>query len=399
MVGAPRHQGRINGKGRLLMADWQKLIDHLDAQGENQVRIEVEKISDIEGRDLPRGAWLGPTEKGLSDYWRTRAVLPRLEEHGWTVDFADYPKQVIGFRLLSETGQSFQAGSLAAEIQHLLSQVRRVGTVTSVAATKTLEDGTSITLSIDPSGQDRGDPQRPPSDQDRVDAPQEHPRTHRVSPERPIRRLPSIETRLDSIRYNDQKSIHWPISMSDAEDHQAFRRAVRRRVTDIEEGQGLGGYGCLATMSQKKSSQTKKPAIYSPVALGLRRVREEDALFDLVIQQKIAILSIRGHSHDEADSIRMEIKNRTGLTVRLLVPAHTVFEQDAPDPRAQDLMLRDPVEEMLAPSETKSIGAYGLCMDNGRASPSGEPLLLTPWILSTEAATQDELWAVTDPSP
>lgn len=366
------------------MADWYKLIEHLEARGESQVRISVEEIGEIVERSLPDGAWFGKTKKGLSDYWRSDHVLPALQEGGWTVDFTDYQEQVIGFRRLSQAGESIQAGSLAATIQELVSQARRVGTVTSVVATQPLEDGTSITLTIDPSGQDN------------LHVPQERSHKNQVSPEKPIRRLRSAEASTDSIRHDDQDAVHWPISGSDTKDHRGLRRAVRRRVTDIEEGQGLGGYGCLATMSQKKSAQTKTRAIYSPAALGLRRVREKNALFDLVAGQKVAIVSISGHGHNRADAIRVEIKNRTAQPVRFLVPARTVFEQEARDPKAQDLMLRDRVEGELAPDGTKSIATYGLCMDKGRASPRGEALLLTPWILSTEAATQSELWSVTD---
>ena len=365
------------------MLEWSKLIEDLDARGENEVRIELDDIEGIVG-DLPEGAWVGPARKGLSDYWRTAYVLPALEEGGWTVDFADYPKQVIGFRRLSPTGELTEAGSLAATIQHLLSQARRVGVVTSVSATKVLEDGTSITLSIDPSGQERSD-----ETQDRQ-------RTREVSPSHPIRRLRSTEASSDSIRYDDRSMVRWPVDGADKRDHEGLRRAVRRRVTGLEEGQGLGGYGCLATMSQKKSSQTKTPAVYSPAALGLRRVQEEDALFDLVVQQKVAVVSISGHGHDSSDSIRAEIKNMTPQSVRLFIPAGTVFEQEARDPEAQDLMLKDPISLVLSPDETQSIEAHGLCMDAGRDSPHGETLLLTPWILSTGATTQAELWSVTE---
>ena len=390
------------------MADWhRRLIEHLDACGDTEVRLGVQEISDIVGTELPTGAWYGPTGKNLSDYWRRTEVLRTFEDAGWTVDFTDYVALVIGFRHRSHTGESStQAGSLAATIRHLVSQARRVGTVTSVEATQSLADGTSITLSIDPNSQcDSGD------------VPQERSQTHQVSPgtaapakrkparkppqvpqaHEPISRLESTKASVDSIRYDGRHAFHWPIRRADGMGHQAFRRAVRRHVTDIEGGQGLGGYGCLATMSQKKSTHTKTRAIYSPAALGLERVQGQDTLFDLVLQQKIAVVSISGHGYDKADSIRMKIKNTTAQHVRLFVPARTVFEQEATDPNAQDLMLRDPVEQRLTPGKTSSIEAHGLCMDEGRKEPDGETLLLTPWILSIEVATQDELWHITGP--
>lgn len=366
--------------GRL--ADWQKFIAHLDERGENQVRLAVDEIREIVG-DLADSAWVGPTQKHYLDYWRSSYVLPTLEEAGWTVDFTDYVQQNIGFCRLSQSDESETSGSLAAAIQDLVLQARRVGRITSITTTRTLEDGTSFTLSIDPGEQDRGD------------VPQRRSQTPQVSPRYPIQRLRSTEASSDSIRYDDESIVHWPVDRSE-DSHQGFRRAVRRRVTDIEEGQGLGGYGCLATMSRKKSDQTKTPAIYSPAALGLRRVQEEDTLFGLVVQQKVAIVSINGHGHNRNDSIRVEVRNNTAQSVRFLVPAHTVFEQEAHDPEAQDLMLRDSVDEILSPNGTKSIGAYGLCMDKERASPSRQALLLTPWILSANVADQDELWDVTE---
>lgn len=366
------------------MADWKKLIAHLDECDENQVRIGVDEISDIVG-DLPNGAWYGPTptKRNLSDYWRTGHVLPTLQAADWTVDFTDYQKGVVGFCRSSQTGESKKSDSLAATLKNLVLQARRIGRVTSITATKLLEDGTSITLSIDPNDHDRGGES------------QERRQTHPVSPEYPIQRVPSTEARSDSIRYDDDRSVRWPDDRL-KDNHQRFRRAVRHRITDIEEGQGLGGYGCLATMSQKKSSQTKKPAIYSPAALALHRAQEEDSLFDLVVQEKVAIMAISGHGHNCDDSIRMKVKNKMSNPMRFLIPARTVFEQEAHDPEAQDLMLRDSVNEILSPNETKSIGAYGLCMDEERPSPSGQALLLTPWILLANVAEQDELWDVTE---
>lgn len=365
------------------MADWQKLTARLDGRGDNHVRLTVKEISDVVG-DLPRSAWRGPTEKGLSDYWRTDHVLPMLKEAGWTVDFADYVTQNIGFCRLSHTDASETTAPLAATIRDFVLQARRVGKITSITTTKTLEDGTSVTLSVDPGDQVTGD------------VSQERSQTPQVSPEYPIQRLRSAEASSDSIRYDDESMVRWPVDRSE-NSHQGFRRAVRRRITDIGEGQGLGGYGCLATMSQKKSDRTKTPAIYSPAALGLRRSREEDTLFGLVVQQKIAIVSISGHDYDRKDSIRVEVRNKTAQSVRFLIPACTVFEQKALDPKAQDLLLKDPVKVVLSPNEEKSIKAYGLCMDESRPAPNGQALLLTPWVLSsTGVANQDELWRVTE---
>ena len=229
------------------MADWQKLIAHLDERGENQVRLAVDEISEIVG-EMPNSAWFGPTQKHYLDYWRSGHVLPTLKKAGWTVDFTDYVQQNIGFCRLSQTGESETSGSLAAAIQDLVLQASRVGRITSITTTRTLEDGTSFTLSIDPSEQDRGE------------VPQRRSQTPQVSPRYPIRRLRSTEAGSDSIRYDDESMVRWPVDRSE-DSHQGFRRAARRRVTDIEQGQGLGGYGCLATMSRKKSHQTGTPAI------------------------------------------------------------------------------------------------------------------------------------------
>ena len=379
------------------MPAWQKLIDHLDDQGENRVRLAVEVIGEIVGSKLAEGAWYGPTRKGLSDYWRSSHVLPDLRAAGWTVDFTDYVEKNVGFCRLSQTGEDLeQVGSLAATIQNLVRQAHHVGRVTSIVTTKSLEDGTSITLSIDPGDQGRGDVPQEHSQTRQVSP--ERTQTRQVSPERPIQRLPSTEASSDSIRYDDDSMVRWPVGRSE-NNRRGFLRAVRRHVTDIREGQGLGGYGCLATMSQKKSAQTKTVAIYSPAALGLRRVQGNGALFAVVIQQKVAIMSISGHGHHRDDSIRMELRNKTDKFVRFLIPRRTVFEQEAPDPEAQDLMLRDTVDGVLSPNETRTIKAHGLCMDADRESPEGQNLLLTPWLLSTEVVDQSELWKVTEGAP
>ena len=365
------------------MSNWQKkLIKHLDAQGENEVRLKVDQIEKVIGSNLPESARHGPTRKHLADYWRTDRVLPALQEAGWTVDFTDYQVQIIGFHRLSWTGGGEEDGLLAATIQNLVSQARRIGTVTSIAATKCLDDGTSVTLSIEPGGQERA-------------APRERLQTRKVSPEKPVSSLTSTEAHIDSIGYDDDSMVHWPIDKAES-DPERLPLVVRCRVTGIEEGQGLGGYGCLTTMSQKKSLKTKIPAIYSPRALGLRRVREEDALFDLVVAQKVTILAINGHGHDQRNSIQATFKNKTTQSVRVLVPAGTVFEQEVSDLGVQDLMLRDPIEATLSPGQRTSVKGYGLCMDKGGSSPAGEALLLTPWILSTDVCTQDDLWAVTE---
>ena len=367
------------------MADWKELIAYLNEGARAQVRLTVEEISEIVGH-LARSAWFGPTEKGLSDYWRSDHFLPTLEEAGWTVDFTDYITQTIGFRRLSHPDESGAKDSLAVTIQDLVLQARLVGSVTNIIVTRPIENGTSFTLSIDPREQGRGRVPR---------VPQTSSQTPRVSPRYPIKRLHSTESRSNSIRYDDGRSVRWPVDTSE-KDHRVYRRAVRRHVTAIAEGPGLGGYGCLATMSRKKSSQTRTPAIYSPAALGLGMVQEEGTLYGLVVQQKIAVVSISGHGYDRADSIRVEVRNKTAESIRFLVPAGTVFEQETHDPEAQDLMLRDAVEETLSPSETKSIGAYGLCLDEAGGEPSGERLLLTPWILSTNVDKQAELWIITE---
>lgn len=82
------------------MADWKKLIAYLDEQDENRVQLTVTEISEIVGDlKVDGSAWFDPTQEGLGDYWRYAYVLPILEEAGWTVDFTDYVKQVVGFCL------------------------------------------------------------------------------------------------------------------------------------------------------------------------------------------------------------------------------------------------------------------------------------------------------------
>ena len=82
------------------MADWKKLIAYLDEQDENRVQLTVTEISEIVGDlKVDGSAWFDPTQEGLGDYWRYAYVLPILEEAGWTIDFTDYVKQVVGFCL------------------------------------------------------------------------------------------------------------------------------------------------------------------------------------------------------------------------------------------------------------------------------------------------------------
>lgn len=332
-------------------------------------------------------------------YWRHQNVRKKLESGNWRVYLVDWDEQIILFQCLRPrpdpnpsrvtAHESWQPqGRWVGDLRELLMDAREVGTVTSIVVTKDLADGTRVSLSVE-----EGSVVNPKSHRGRE--------TPRVSAERPIRDLPSDLARDHAkIQSTDRQALRWRvpsewIDLDKIESYKKFKSEIRKHVLGVENRAGLGGLGALATMSRKKSEQTREVAAYSPAALGLRRTHDETALYNLVAQGKLTIKSIIGTGLDKPDAIRIEVVNRQREPIRMRLSVGTVFEQkDAPD--VQDLLVRDSLDETIKPGGKKTLKAYGLCMDRDGASPSGEELLLTPWSLDVDADSQEALWAATD---
>lgn len=392
------------------MPDWSRLVGHLDenSKGQDIVPTAFDTVAELVG-PLPQGAY-APPNRGVG-YWRTKHIQlgPR-----WVVETVDWIQQKAYFRRRqaspeAENTSSVSRASVGRTIQDMLEGLRDVGRVTSVVVTRQIADGTELRLTVEPhaNAQDRRieDPQqlRPSLAPDsREDA------SPLVPSGRTIRDIPSELARaMDSIHGNDSQALRWPVDrewvrLDKAESYRLFKEKIRGHVKGVEDHPWLGGHGILATMSRKKSEQTGEVAAYSPAALGLRRTVGDTDLYNLVAQGKLRIGSIKGEGHDRADAIRIEVTNHTERRISLRIAVGTVFEQkDAPD--VQDLVVRQPLEEVVEAGKRQLIKAYGLCMDQGGVSPSGEALLLTPWLLAVEPRmmadevnSQRQVWDVTE---
>ena len=375
--------------------DWSKLIDHLDSHRTNLVRLDIKKIGRLVG-ELPPTASTEPQAREALGYWRTTHVLSHLKPANWTTDLVDYRAKAVLFRRLRDDDDRplQEATGWVNELRHLVAEACALGNVTNVVASTTLENGTKVKLNVEVG-------ENYLLERHRGKAPHAS-----VSPGRPIRRLASSLARKGTvIEFDDPRPLRWRVpddwitAMSSPakikESYRHFKDEIRQRVLGIEVGRGLGGYGCLATMSRKKSKQTGQIAAYSPAALGLYRTDDDDGLYNLVLQDKLVLVLIQGISHDEPDAIRIQVRNPTAEEIELRIPAGTIFEQEtAPD--VQDLVVKEMLVEKVAPGKTKDIQMYGLCMDKDGASPNGEALLLTPWVLATDVDNQADLWKVTE---
>ena len=396
------------------MPDWSKLVDHLDtnSKGQDIVRVAFDTVAEIVG-PLPPSAYKRP--KSGVGYWKTEHVALGPS---WVTATADWHEQQAYFQRLRDSPESGDASnpsraSVSRSIQVMLEELHDAGAVTSVVVTRQLADGTELRLTVEPrtEGHDRhaqdihGIPCSLLSSHNRGDAPP------LVSSGRPIREIPTaLAPDNASIHGDDSRSLRWRVSsewvdLDKGDSYRRFKEKIRRHVTGVDDRPWLGGYGVLATMSRKKSEQTGEVAAYSPAALGLRRTIDAiDAtdLYNLVVQGKLAIDSIKGHGHNQADAIQIQVTNLTKEHINLHIAVGTVFEQqDTPD--VQDLVVRRTLEEPVDAGKSRLIKAYGLCMDEDGSSPDGEALLLTPWLLAVEprlmaddVESQDEIWAVTE---
>lgn len=391
------------------MRDWSELVDHLDRNSEGQdiVPMAFDEVAKIVG-PLPEGAH--KPRKTRDGYWMTSYVNlgPR-----WHTETVDWREKKVYFRRLQASPEAEHISnpphvSVSRGIQDMLADLRDVGTVTSVVVARQLADGTELRLTIEPlsSAEDRHtqDPQETghaPVSNSRGDT------SPLVSSGRSIRDIPSkVAGKSASIHSKDSQALRWRVpkewvSLDKAESYERFKEKIRDHVKGVEDRPWLGGHGVLATMSRKKSEQTGEVAAYSPAALGLRRTVDNTDLYNLVAQGKLRIDSIKGEGL-RVDAIQIEVANHTERRISLRIAVGTVFEQkDAPD--VQDLVVGQPQEEVVEAGKKQLIKAYGLCMDQGGASPSGEALLLTPWLLAVEPRmmadevnSQRQVWDVTE---
>ena len=393
------------------MPDWSKLVDHLDtnSKGQDIVPIAFKTVAQIVG-PLPPSAY-EPPERGVG-YWKTKHVALGPS---WVTATADWHEKLAYFRRRQDSPEADEASnpspaSVSRSIQDMLEGLHDAGAVTSVVVTRQLADGTELRLTVDPrpGGQARhaqdthGIPRSLAASSNRGVA------SLLVSSGRPIREISSELAPNDaSIHGDDGRALRWRVPsewvrLDKAASYRRFKEKIRAHVRGIEDRPWLGGHGVLATMSRKKSEQTGEVAAYSPAALGLRRTTDATDLYNLVVQGKLEIDSIKGQGLNKADAIQIQVTNRTRERINLHLAVGTVFEQqDAPD--VQDLVVRCPLEQSVEAGKDRLIKAYGLCMDKGGSSPSGEAMLLTPWLLAVEPRmmahdvnSQKEVWAATE---
>lgn len=393
------------------MPDWSKLVDHLDtnSKGQDIVPIAFGTVAKIVG-SLPPSAYKRP--KSGVGYWKSEHVALGPS---WVTATADWHDKQAYFRRLQASPEADEApnpsrASVSRSIRNMLEELHDAGAVTSVVITRQLADGTELRLTVEPrpEGQDRhaqdthGLPRCLAVPNNRGGA------SPLVSSGRSIREIASeLAPDNASIHGDDSRPFRWRVSsewvdLDKGDSYRRFKEKIRRHVRGIDDRPWLGGYGVLATMSRKKSEQTGDVAAYSPAALGLRRTIDDADLYNLVVQRKLAIDSIKGQGYDEADAIQIQVINLTRKRINLHIAVGTVFEQrDAPD--VQNLVVRHPLERPVEAGEKRLIKAYGLCMDGDGSSPDGEELLLTPWLLAVEPRmmaddvhSQQELWAATE---
>lgn len=195
----------------------------------------------------------------------------------------------------------------------------------------------------------------------------------------------------------DRTAAHMPVEQRSDWDGQQGQQSyvdhARRYIPGLDEREDtLGGYVSIADLSRRRSEQTGKWAVYNGPALGILHTSDQSSLYELVRRDRIQIQGIHGHGYDEADSVRINIFN-PGSRILVRVERGTIFERRLTD-AIQNLSVKDEVTAWVNTGEYE-LKAFGLCMDQSASAPSGQPMLLTPWVLRRNINGQDDLWAFT----
>ena len=366
-----------------------KLAEYLAGHREHFTRLTIGEIEDIIESKCPRSAY-----DITRNYWYSEYILPVLRDVGWETDLVDHAQSIVTFRRI-ESGNDRIESPLETnvkpwleELQELLGELGDVGNVKEVVVSKTLRDAVNFRFTVAPRFE----------------------RTNRIKTLKRGQYISTIRSDEcdDTIQPDCTDPVHraepneWLSIQDTTEAHSRFEESARNFVSDIVDDRGLGGYGCLATMSRHKSEQTGRVAVYSPAALGLVHVRnlghsdDSQSLHGLVSRGQLELVEIEGHDYDKPDSIRIRINNPGRSSRFVRIHAGTVFEQ-VNAPSVQNLAVKDLIEIEIQ-TGYRDVRAHGMCMDESSTPPHGQPMLLTPWILvinTEDLADQQSLWRVT----
>jgi len=201
----------------------------------------------------------------------------------------------------------------------------------------------------------------------------------------------------------DETPVYYPTpddwtSLTRDDIQHRFEVNVRSNMKGIVEDRGLGGYGCIATMSRLKSERTGRSAIYSPAALGLRHVDDPNSLHALVQEGKLTLDEAIGNDFDAPASISLRVTNPGNVAVTVNIDVGVVFEQEH-TPERQNLTVKERIVIRIESRTTRVITAHGMCMDSTTAAPNNSSLLCTPFILdragesmARSGSEQSDLW-------
>jgi len=183
-----------------------------------------------------------------------------------------------------------------------------------------------------------------------------------------------------------------------SEQIESFRSGVLNLVNSswLERGNGTGGVNLLSSYSRERSERDGVPAIYSPKCLGIKLDKGKLALHTVLASGNLDFISATGNGHDQANSMEIQVRNNSTESISFVIPAGLMFEQENPHSSSQHLIARDEVEVTISPGSTRTIGIHGMCGNQNLSSPSGDRMLITPFIYSSMGEvgcfSQGDVW-------
>ena len=337
------------------------------------------RVSDMAGIEVAQLEGLPESAHSLEgpDYWMSKWVKDPLEVVRWKALYAGYHDNsaiVILCRIGADEDRPGNESPVAAhvdEIRQLVEELRRLGEVRGLKAAIRLSNRTSleVDLAVGPIAELK---QPDDTTESRAEPP------HSAAADR-------------SSASPEWLPEHSAMDVPHIEDtREAYDSEIRKYLKGVVELPGLGGYGCVARLVRQRNKGSDRRTIDRPETFGLRPERHPSSLHALVVQGRLKVVSIHGHGHDEPDSIRIRMRNPGPTGVPVHVSKGTVFEQKI-EHRFQDLTVKSDLETTIQEGE-QEVRLHGLCMNGDARSPSGQEMLLTPWILEQDLSDQDRLW-------
>jgi len=179
---------------------------------------------------------------------------------------------------------------------------------------------------------------------------------------------------------------------------ECFRNGVLNLVNSskLERGNGTGGVNLLSSYCRERSERDGVPAIYSPRSMGIQLDKGDFALHTVLGNGDLDFISATGNGHDQANSLEIELRNNSTESISFVIPAGLMFEQENPHSNSQHLIARDEIEVTISPGSTRTIGVHGMCGNQSLSSPSGDRMLVTPFIFSSMndvgCSSQGDVW-------